>query len=88
MSWHTFTGCDSIQNSTFRIGESQTPSNNFYLFIYIGIAIFNSAIALVRAFAFAFGGIKAAKFIHERLLNSVFYVGFPPYSLLTINYVR
>lgn len=76
MTWHKFTGCESVKNSTFRIEESQTASNNFYLFIYIGIAIFNSAIALIRAFAFAFGGIKAAKFIHDRLLNSVFSVSF------------
>lgn len=76
MSWRKFTGCESVKNSTILIEESQTASNNFYLFIYIGIAIFNSAIALIRSFAFAFGGIKAAKFIHERLLNSVFSVGF------------
>lgn len=76
MSWRKFTGCESVNNSTFVIEESQTASNNFYLFIYIGIAIFNSAITLVRSFAFAFAGIKAAKFIHERLLNSVFSVGF------------
>lgn len=48
--------------------------NSFYLAIYIAIAIFNSLIALVRAFAFAYAGIKAAKFIHNRLLYSVIYV--------------
>lgn len=78
--WPKLTDCESLHNSTFRIEESQTASNNFYLFIYIGIAIFNSAIALIRAFAFAFAGIKAAKFMHERLLNSVFSVSFSSQS--------
>lgn len=52
----------------------QASQNSYYLAIYIGIAIFNSIIALIRSFAFAFAGIKAAKFIHNRLLNSVIYV--------------
>lgn len=47
---------------------------SYYLAIYIAIAVFNSLIALVRSFAFAYAGIKAAKFIHVRLLNSVIFV--------------
>lgn len=54
--------------------ESLDAENSYYLAVYIAIAIFNSLIALVRAFAFAYAGIKAAKFIHNRLLFSVIYV--------------
>lgn len=54
--------------------EDLDTENSYYLAVYIAIAIFNSLIALLRAFAFAYAGIKAAKFIHNRLLNSVIYV--------------
>lgn len=56
--------------------RNETFSTSFYLLIYFIIAIFNSLITLIRAFAFAYAGIKAAKFIHTKLLNSVFYVSF------------
>lgn len=59
-------------NST--VEDTQAAQNSYYLAIYIGIAVFNSIIALVRSFAFAYAGIKAAKFIHDRLLNSVIFV--------------
>lgn len=52
----------------------QTFSTSYYLAIYTVIAILNSIFTLVRAFAFAYAGLKAAKFIHTKLLNSVFYV--------------
>lgn len=54
--------------------EAIETENSYYLAIYIAIAIFNALIALVRAFAFAYAGIKAAKLIHNRLLHSVIYV--------------
>lgn len=54
--------------------RNETFSTSFYLLFYFIIAIFNSLITLIRAFAFAYAGIKAAKFIHTKLLNSVFYV--------------
>lgn len=46
----------------------------YYLGIYSGLAVGNSFITLVRAFLFAYAGIKAAKCIHDKLLNSVVYV--------------
>lgn len=62
-------------NSTNHTPETfEAAENSYYLSIYIGIAIFNSLIALVRAFAFAYAGIRAAKFLHNRLLNSVIFV--------------
>ncbi|XP_053672965.1 ATP-binding cassette sub-family C member 10 [Anopheles nili] len=45
----------------------------YYLGVYTGLAIGNSLLTLVRAFIFAFAGLKAAKYIHDRLLNSVLY---------------
>lgn len=49
---------------------------NYYLGIYAGMAITNSLVTLVRSFIFAYAGMKAAKYIHDKLLNSVFYVSF------------
>lgn len=70
LRWQTVNDCmvsgPGLRNETF--------STSFYLLIYIIIAIFNSIITLIRAFAFAYAGIKAAKFVHTKLLNSVFYV--------------
>lgn len=54
--------------------RNETFATSFYLLIYFIIAVFNSLITLIRSFAFAYAGIKAAKFIHTKLLNSVFYV--------------
>lgn len=47
---------------------------NYYLGIYAGMAITNSLVTLVRSFIFAYAGMKAAKYVHDKLLNSVFYV--------------
>lgn len=43
----------------------------YYLTIFICIAIVNSIVTLIRAFIFAYGGVKAAIVLHDRLLNSV-----------------
>lgn len=68
---------NNIDNNITELAQTQEnfeAENSYYLAVYIAIAIFNSLIALVRAFAFAYAGIKAAKFIHNRLLYSVIYV--------------
>lgn len=68
---------NSNDNNITELSQTQEnfeAKNSYYLAVYIAIAIFNSLIALVRAFAFAYAGIKAAKFIHNRLLYSVIYV--------------
>lgn len=51
-------------------------ATTFYLEVYAGIAILNSAITLIRSFLFAYAGIRAAKFIHNRMLNSVLFARF------------
>lgn len=44
---------------------------NFYLGIYGGLAAINSVFAFFRAFLFAYGGLKAAKVIHNDLLKTI-----------------
>lgn len=46
----------------------------YWLGIYTGLAVTNSVLTLARAFIFAYAGIKAAKFIHDKLLTKVLYV--------------
>lgn len=64
----------SQNDSTVTTTTSQNHQNAFsmYLEIYAGIAIVNSITTLVRAFLFAYAGIKAAKQIHLHLLSRVF----------------
>lgn len=54
--------------------ENATNTTDFYLKIYTSIAVINSVITFGRAFLFAYAGIKAAKFIHNKLLTRVIYV--------------
>ena len=57
------------------ITNSSTTSENstdFYLETYTMLALGNSVLTLLRSFLFAYGGIKAAKMIHKKLLKSVF----------------
>ena len=52
---------------------SQTDSDvvDFYLPVYGGIAGANSFFSLARAFLFAYGGICAARNVHEKLIGVV-----------------
>lgn len=43
----------------------------YYLKIYIELAVFNTIFTLLRAFIFAYGGIVAATKIHKSLLKSI-----------------
>ncbi len=47
------------------------PDVKYYFSILIVIGIANSIFTLMRAFLFAFGGIRGALKIHSALLNSV-----------------
>ena len=44
---------------------------DFYLPVYGGIAGANSLFSLARAFLFAYGGICAARNVHEKLIGVV-----------------
>ncbi|KAL4281559.1 hypothetical protein GQ457_03G042490 [Hibiscus cannabinus] len=53
-------------------GISQAKySTSFYLLVLCIFCIVNSSLTLVRAFSFAFGGLKAAVQVHNTLLNKV-----------------
>jgi len=54
------------------IGSGHTT--RFYLSIFTAIAVSNSLVTLARAFLFAYAGIKAAIFMHEKLLKKVMFV--------------
>ena len=47
------------------------PDTQFYLTVLLCIAAANSAFTLVRAFSFAYGGLMAARKLHEQLLSAV-----------------
>ncbi|XP_028396229.1 LOW QUALITY PROTEIN: multidrug resistance-associated protein 7-like [Dendronephthya gigantea] len=49
----------------------KTGSLTFYLVVYGGIAFANTVFTFFRAFLFAYGGVKAAQVIHEKLLKSI-----------------
>uniref|UniRef100_A0A182IX99 ABC-type xenobiotic transporter n=1 Tax=Anopheles atroparvus TaxID=41427 RepID=A0A182IX99_ANOAO len=55
------------------LSDNSSTNIAYYLGIYAGLAVGNSFLTLLRAFLFAFAGLKAAKCIHDRLLNSVLY---------------
>lgn len=57
-------------NSTNLTTSAETT--DFYLETYTTLALSNSVLTLIRSFLFAYAGIKAAKAIHEKLLNNVF----------------
>ena len=47
------------------------PDTKFYLSVLLCIAAANSVFTFVRAFSFAYGGLVAARKLHEQLLTSV-----------------
>ncbi|XP_038072640.1 multidrug resistance-associated protein 7-like [Patiria miniata] len=70
-------GNDRDQNIAVEVPYSRmnvTSSDNltFYLGIYSGIVGANSVLTLLRAFLFAYGGLRAAKKVHKKLLASIF----------------
>ncbi|XP_055546475.1 ATP-binding cassette sub-family C member 10 [Wyeomyia smithii] len=63
------------QEAHFEEGENRTLTF-YYLGIYSALAVGNSIITFIRAFLFAYAGIKAAKCMHDKLLKSVIYTKF------------
>lgn len=51
---------------------NETLDTNFYMEAYAALAFVNSILTFIRSFIFAYAGLKAAKIVHEKLLNSVF----------------
>ncbi|GBP44642.1 ABC transporter C family member 13 [Eumeta japonica] len=50
---------------------TEDRSDHFYLAIYAGLAVANLILTVVRAFLFAYGGVRAAANVHEALLGTV-----------------
>ncbi|KAL3266128.1 hypothetical protein HHI36_010314 [Cryptolaemus montrouzieri] len=74
--WVTATEDDnnSTNRSGYRVFMTSTPdftTMDFYLKVYIELAIFNSIFTFLRAFLFAYGGVIAAAKIHRMLLKSI-----------------
>lgn len=71
---------------TPNLSSSSTDRNiMYYLTIYAILAGINSFFTLFRAFLFAYGGIQAAKRVHQKLLKKVIHVSF---SLMYPNYFK
>lgn len=67
---------DKTQNQQYTVREltaNITPmyTDNFYLEIYFGLAGLNLVFTIMRAFLFAYGGVKAATRIHKVLLKVI-----------------
>ena len=59
-------------NGTLIVGEGEEDYDpTFYLAVYGGIAAANTFFTFLRAFLFAYGGLKAATFLHSRLIDIV-----------------
>uniref|UniRef100_A0A7G3AAP6 ABC-type xenobiotic transporter n=1 Tax=Lutzomyia longipalpis TaxID=7200 RepID=A0A7G3AAP6_LUTLO len=58
--------------SQYTTNTTENPSLGYFLGIYAGLASSNSVFTLVRAFLFAYAGIRAATHVHRKLLKKVF----------------
>ena len=62
---------DTVLVSRYATSDPEGETVRYYLIVYGSIAIANSLFSFMRAFLFAFGGITAARSIHQKLLKSV-----------------
>ena len=51
--------------------DPEAATVRYYLTVYGSIAVANSLFSFMRAFLFAFGGVVAARAVHQKLLKSV-----------------
>lgn len=54
-----------------KLDEEEWNRTSYFLVVYAALALANTLFTLTRAFVFAYGGIVAAKNLHERLLHRV-----------------
>lgn len=66
------------------LGNSTLSDDTFNLWIYAGLAGAHSLVTIVLVFLFAYGCLKAARSIHERVLRRVFAVSI--YIIITSNH--
>uniref|UniRef100_A0A1A9WKS6 ABC-type xenobiotic transporter n=1 Tax=Glossina brevipalpis TaxID=37001 RepID=A0A1A9WKS6_9MUSC len=65
-----------VYKNTKNVSTAPPHSTSFYLGIYASLTLSNTLLTLARAFLFAYAGLKAAKYIHEKLLHAVMYTKF------------
>ena len=65
---------NSSANQSINYSDVNDDDSTYYLKVYAAIAVINSFITLLRAFAFAYAGVKAAKNMHNTLLYKIFSV--------------
>ncbi|KAH8269735.1 hypothetical protein KR018_008658 [Drosophila ironensis] len=92
--WVTETTLDPHHNDTSLGHELMRPgagnetdsghTTGFYLGIFSAIAVTNSIVTLIRAFLFAYAGIKAAIFMHEQLLKKVMFAKFNFFDITSV----
>ncbi|XP_039502253.1 ATP-binding cassette sub-family C member 10 [Drosophila santomea] len=92
--WVTETTLDPHSNDTSldhllmrpTVGNETVPGHTtkFYLSIFTAIAVSNSLVTLARAFLFAYAGIKAAIFMHEKLLKKVMFAKFNFFDITSV----
>ena len=54
-------------------------------FLYFN-SFFFQVLAFIRAFLFAFGGIKAAKYFHKKLLNTILKAPIPFFDVTPVRF--
>lgn len=64
----------SFDSSHHSLDSQHSDEIKFYLSIYGSLGAVNSCFTLARAFLFAYGGVVAAKRLHEKLLAKLFKV--------------
>ncbi|VDK43637.1 unnamed protein product [Anisakis simplex] len=57
--------------SILRLNDEDYDQTMYFLMVFAGLAFCNTLFTLIRAFLFAYGGIVAAKNLHNRLLHRV-----------------
>ncbi|KAM7354188.1 ATP-binding cassette sub-family C member 10 [Cochliomyia hominivorax] len=97
--WVTDTTLDNNTNTANTLGHvvqppwwgelanDTTPPTHtvgYYLGIFASLALTNSLMTLARAFLFAYAGLKAAKYIHDKLLNKVLYAKFSFFDVTSV----
>lgn len=72
-TYHKMENLNSQQYTLLGVTGNNTPvyTDNFYLEVYFGLAGLNLVFTIMRAFLFAYGGVKAASSIHKLLLRVI-----------------
>ncbi|XP_058815016.1 ATP-binding cassette sub-family C member 10 [Topomyia yanbarensis] len=75
---------EELQQEAFLAENDNKTLTLYYLGIYSAFAVGNSLITFIRAFLFAYAGIKAAKCVHDKLLKSVIYTKFEFFDIVPL----